>query len=513
MLDKEHNKKIEIFSQEHIMQLYRALNRQYDKYKAVKIVVDFIYKKLGYEALYIDAIEDGNMLMAKYISSQSLSIPIKDKEELFCSIYKFAAPSEEYRNRILLEDEDSIMSFFPNLYRIIQPQILLSTPVFSQNKLVGLLVIYDRQQDQISGEVKYVTKLIAKELTAVFSRIERQNLDFENMLGLTALESILLYNPEESVIAANDPVQKIVSIIPRTIGIKKCTIALLDEKKEYLLPHYSNFDRSTEIKEKKYSLDKSKTKDHTAIIAMETKKPVVVFDALTDPRCDHELSKALGIYSNITLPILNVQGGPLGVMYLDNGEYESFSKRQIRFFEIVARHIGLIISNIEYIGDLKIWSKYDGLTGLLNRRTFDNVYEEIYNIYRFSEEKFSILMIDIDDFKSTNDNHGHQMGDEILRRVAKSIRENVREKDISGRYGGEEIIIILKDICKEEAIIIADRIRYSISNVSVEGVSVTASIGISTFGVDSYNKESLIAIADRCLLNAKGMGKNQVICN
>ncbi len=514
-MNREYHKESQVLNghEKHSMQLYRALNRQYSKENAINVVVNFIYKRLGYRTMYLDIVENNKKVMVKDSSCKDINEKSNIVDKRISGVFNLSLSMNEYKKPLCLEDLNSIEEAFPYLYTMIQPHKLLSTPVFAQSKLVGLLIIYDKEKERkISCELKDIAQLVAKELTAVFSRIERQNLAFENMLGLTALENILLYNPEDSLDNTSDPLQKIVSIIPSATGMKKCTIALLDEDEKFLLPHYSTFDKSAKIKEKKYPLDKTKTKDHTAIIAIYTKKPVVVYDALTDPRCDPELSKDLGVRSNIVLPILNVHGKPLGVMYLDNGEYETFSDRQVRFLEIIARHIGLIISNIEYIGDLKAWSKYDGLTGLLNRRTFENIYEEVYKIYRYSEEKFSILMIDIDDFKSTNDNYGHQMGDIVLKNVANCIRENVRQKDIVARYGGEEIIVILKDIGKEEAKIIADRIRHLIETLSVHNISVTVSIGLSTFGIDSYNKENLIHIADKCLYEAKSIGKNQVIC-
>ncbi|ABW19690.1 sensor domain-containing diguanylate cyclase [Alkaliphilus oremlandii] len=497
----------------YIMQLCRALNRQYSKEAAINVVVNFIYRKIGFRAMYIDAIEENKTLIVNRASKGFQAIHEEkyfDIKENY-GVFNSKLPIPEYKKTLFFEDKIDINTAFPMLNEKINAGSLLSTPVFSQSKLVGLLIIYSPENStKIPLELQGLAKLVTRELTAVFSRIERQNLEFENMLGLTALENILLYSNEDSTEGEIDPLDKIVHIISRTTGMKKCTLALLDENEEFLLPHFSTFNKRDHVKDIKYPIDRTKTKDHTAIIAIETKKPVIVHDALSDPRCDPLLAMELGIYSNITLPILNVYGKAIGVMYLDNGQYETYSERQVRFLEIIARHIGLIVSNMEYIGDLKLWSKYDGLTGLLNRRAFESIYEEIYKIYRYSEDKFSILMIDIDNFKSTNDQYGHQMGDKVLKNVAKCVCENVRSKDVIARYGGEEIIVILKDIGKERGKDIAERIRLSIENLSVDGIKVTVSIGIATFGVDSYNKDNLIYLADKCLYEAKSIGKNQV---
>lgn len=489
-----------------IMQIYRALNRQYSKEGAIKVVSNLIEKRFAYQSRYFDILEDDRTIIVKNLVYKDEN----NKDRSMSGIYDLKQPIEEYKKVIYLDDKDKIKQIFFCLSKTIDPSIILSIPVFSQRKLIGIFIVYDELKRKMSLEFKDLVKLAAKEFTAVFSRIDRHNLEFEKMLGLTALENIMLYNIDEDEMCINKQLQKIVAALPNSTGMKYCALALADEDEKFLIPYCSTLNEDTP-KGKRYSLDKSKSRDHTAIIAMETKQPVIVYDAHTDSICDNEFCKESGVYSFITLPILDIKGKPLGALWLHNGEYEIFSRRQIRFLEIIARHIGLIISNMDYIGDLKTWSKYDGLTGLLNRRTFENIYRDLYNLYRFSQKRFSILMLDIDDFKWTNDMYGHQVGDQVLKSVAECIKSKVREKDIVARYGGEEIIILLKDIDKEDAVTIANRIRHSISTISVEGASVTASIGISTFGVDSYNKKNLIYIADKCLYEAKSIGKNRVV--
>lgn len=512
MLNTENNTEFEELNKYNkcIIQLYRALNRQYSKENAISVVGNLIYKGFGYKSMYFDIVENNKTIIIKNLSYKYSDS--SDIENNFVSgVFNLKLPINEYKSVIYLEDENSIKKIFPRLDEIVSPSVILSTPVFSRNKLIGIFIVYDTCKRKIAPEFKNLVQLATRELTAVFSRIERHNLVFENMLDLTALENILLYNLEEDQTDINNSLQKIVSILPNATGMKKCILAFIDNDKELLIPYYSNLNVDTIIERKKHFLNKSKSKDSIAITAMKTRKPVIIYDALTDPRCDNESAKKLGIYSIIILPILDIRVKPLGVLCLHNGKYETFSGRQMRFLEIITRYIGLVISNMDYIDDLKTWSKYDWLTGLLNRRAFESIYDKIYNVCKFGKEGFSILMVDIDDFKLINDIYGHQVGDKVLRGVAKCIKQNVRGKDIVARYGGEEIIIILKGIDKIGAKTIANRIRHSIFNLSVDGVSVTVSIGISTYRIDSFDKKNLIFIADQCLYEAKSIGKNQVV--
>jgi len=196
----------------YIMQLYKALNRQYSKDNAINIVVNFIYRKLGYSVMYFDVIEDNKIIMLKESSSKYINTKSNTGDKINSGVFNFNLSMSRYKKQLCLEDSNSIREAFPHLNRTIRPNTLLSTPVFTKNKLVGILVVYGKKEERkVPCEFKDLIKLISKELTAVFSRIERQNLAFENMLGLTALENILLYNPEDISCSTDNPLNKIVS--------------------------------------------------------------------------------------------------------------------------------------------------------------------------------------------------------------------------------------------------------------------------------------------------------------
>ncbi|MEK6673066.1 MAG: sensor domain-containing diguanylate cyclase [Nitrospirota bacterium] len=157
----------------------------------------------------------------------------------------------------------------------------------------------------------------------------------------------------------------------------------------------------------------------------------------------------------------------------------------------------------------------DGLTGLNNHRTFQERLEvEIARSKRF-DHKLSLLMIDIDYFKKFNDNYGHCVGDEVLRRVACLLAESTRNIDFAARYGGEEFVLILPETTNEGAILTAERIRGAIAKrkMSIDGkdLSVTVSIGAASFPEDATDREMLIERADNALYSAKKSGRNRVV--
>lgn len=152
----------------------------------------------------------------------------------------------------------------------------------------------------------------------------------------------------------------------------------------------------------------------------------------------------------------------------------------------------------------------DSLTSLYNRRFQIEVLINSMNKFERYGYPFSVLIIDIDDFKKVNDTYGHQIGDEVLKAVAKSLTNNLRSTDIASRWGGEEFLVLLQNTDLDSAIGVAERIRRDIERLKILNVSrVTVSIGVA-----SYRKgesiESLITRADDAMYEAKASGKNNV---
>jgi two-component system cell cycle response regulator len=152
----------------------------------------------------------------------------------------------------------------------------------------------------------------------------------------------------------------------------------------------------------------------------------------------------------------------------------------------------------------------DGLTGVKNHKyIYERLEEEIHKAKRYHKQ-LSIILLDIDHFKEVNDTHGHQTGDIVLKQVAQLIKENIRNIDILGRYGGEEFIVILPETNEPGAFLLAERIRKSFmdSNFSLKNIKLTISGGVAALADD--NALSLIDKADKLLYVAKKNGRNRI---
>lgn len=156
----------------------------------------------------------------------------------------------------------------------------------------------------------------------------------------------------------------------------------------------------------------------------------------------------------------------------------------------------------DYFVDLAV---RDGLTGLFNRRYFNELVNIEINRLKRAPSSLSLLMLDIDNFKNYNDNEGHPAGDEVLKKCAKVFRNSVRTMDIVCRYGGEEFVIILPQTDKAGAQIIAERLRKQAELF----LPTTVSVGIATLPQDAQSIEDLVQRADDALYQAKKSGKNK----
>jgi diguanylate cyclase (GGDEF)-like protein len=159
-------------------------------------------------------------------------------------------------------------------------------------------------------------------------------------------------------------------------------------------------------------------------------------------------------------------------------------------------------------------SRSDGLTGLFNRRFFDETLEgEINRAIRY-DGSFSLIFFDLDNFKNLNDTWGHQAGDLTLKRVAEILILEKRTEDIACRYGGEELVLILPETQKINALVIADRIRQSVEELELEfegkSFGVTLSGGVASYPTDAQDIKSLIHAADVALYQAKESGRNRI---
>jgi len=183
-----------------------------------------------------------------------------------------------------------------------------------------------------------------------------------------------------------------------------------------------------------------------------------------------------------------------------------------RVAQALAESMSLALSNIALREKLRTQSLRDPLTGLYNRRYMEDALERYVSLAERTGSATAVMMIDLDNFKRLNDEHGHSKGDAVLRDVASQLVNALRPSDVVARYGGEELIVILPNCGLDDAADKAEMLRLRIDGLSdAHGVPISASFGVATVPETSTNAIDVIPTADAALYCAKKAGKNCVV--
>ena len=240
--------------------------------------------------------------------------------------------------------------------------------------------------------------------------------------------------------------------------------------------------------------------------------------------CNHLQSAYASAHNNNIqcLPLM-AYGELLGIVVLEadlvDDPQESLEIEGSRRFAL--EQVGLSIGNLKLRESLRQASIHDVLTGLYNRRFFDESSQrELLRAVRKQSKGgyagLALMMIDIDHFKRFNDQHGHEVGDQVLREVAQVLQSQTRGSDVAARYGGEEFTIMLADISDQLALERAQRVRQEVEKLVLRAAgkeigSITISIGMAQFPAHGTTLDALLLAADKALYEAKSAGRNRVL--
>ena len=331
------------------------------------------------------------------------------------------------------------------------------------------------------------------------------------LLELYCLYQITSILSEKIDISAATRVAK--RIFQKTFPIDHYSFFLIDDKgQDIYLKSWFGFRRN-QNSPKKYALD-----ENIFGAALQKGRPIYIKNLQKRSarfKFYPEVRNRAGSF--LCLPLISDSSNePVGAINLYRKETDGFSVQEIRLFQKLSQQIARVIDKVLIYQHTRELSITDDLTQIANRRYFNQRFDrEMQRSQRYNRA-LSILMIDIDYFKSYNDSHGHLKGDEVLREVAKILERSLRKADIVARFGGEEFVVLLPEIDKEHAQNVGEKLRAAVaSHAFPHGESqplgkVTISIGLASYPEDATIADTLLETADRMLYLAKSLGRNQV---
>lgn len=247
--------------------------------------------------------------------------------------------------------------------------------------------------------------------------------------------------------------------------------------------------------------------------ALSKTAPQDIGDPDTDSRITYDRSflKRLGIRSGLIVPLI-MRERVLGALFLqDCAEPRDWSIDDISLIGSLADNLSVAIENADLHQEIARQAVTDGLTGVANRRSFNESFSREFERARRYNEPLSLVMIDLDFLKKINDTYGHKAGDDAIASIGKLLKLSSRVSDVAARYGGEEFCLLLPNTETEMAEQLAERIRRMIYEVHVEGPgTISASIGVASYPNHADDCDQLFQKADAALYAAKQSGRNRV---
>lgn len=383
---------------------------------------------------------------------------------------------------------------------------MLVVPLISMGKRLGAIILsFDRhhafQLEEVSVS-EQATSLIALALEK-FQAVEHAQRRADKSETLREASAMVSVTRER-----DRAIPLILEQLKRVVPYDSASVQLLHDHELQIVGGSGFLDESAVIG-MKFLIDG----DNPNSVVMKTGMPYLmgdvrdVYQEFLKPPNDH-------IRSWLGVPLM-IQDRIIGLLSIDSSKPNDFTEEDTNLASIFASQVALVLDNARVLEESQNEAITDALTGLYNRRGLFELGHVEFSKSQELDRPFSGIMIDIDHFKQVNDTYGHEVGDIVLQGLAKRCKKCVRDIDIVGRYGGEEIVILLPETDLKLATIIANRVLNAITSKPISlaesyELDVTASLGVAAKDVNTTSLDILLNRADQAMYIAKHNGRNQV---
>jgi len=381
--------------------------------------------------------------------------------------------------------------------------IELLFPLVSRGNLIGILAVGQKYSGKYSLEDVNLVESISDQVAV---SLEKEYLQEE--LRKQGKE-LTLINELSAIIASSLKTQDVYDVfvagLREVIEVDFATVVLIEDNKLCFSALASNVGSIWKVGQQ------VNIKGTAAEWVVKHKRSLVELDLKRD-RMFATGQKYLeaGIRSIVYLPLMT-KGEVIGSLVIASCRPKAYSKEQVRLLERLASQISTSVANSQLYAKAEQRARVDELTGLFNRRHFDEAIKlEIERHSRYANH-LCLIFLDLDNFKKYNDNLGHAAGDNVLIKASRAIKGAIRNVDIASRYGGDEFAIIMPHTSDKSSRLIAERICETLlTKMQADGIQVSASLGLASWPNDGLTADSIISAADQALYHAKRTGGNRV---
>lgn len=303
----------------------------------------------------------------------------------------------------------------------------------------------------------------------------------------------------------------IISLFRESFKIDQYAIVLLDEEFDRL-----DLKLSFGISEKGKERFSMSSHQEIAADVIKGGKQIYVRDISEEKKYKFFLGEKKTTGAFLSVPLVIEEEQVIGAINFHKPTPDSFTLKEQEQLKYVADEIAVAVQKADVFQKTVEISIKDELTKIYNRRYFNSRFDKEIVRSRRYKRPISVIMVDVDHFKTFNDTNGHQGGDEVLKKVASTLKQQTRSCDILARYGGEEFVILLTETEKTSAVEAAEKFRKAIHDKKFKGEEtqpngrVSISLGVANYPADADDPFALIEYADKCLYMAKFSGRDRV---
>ena len=475
----------------------RLVTDSLDEKEILERTLEVIVKQYGYAEAAISLLAADDMLEVTAISgTQDFGYRPGYQQSMDSGIIGHVAKTRE---RYLAADVSQDPYYFSSAVR---EGSAISVPMLDKESLLGVIYVESSKKNELNEDDLQTLQTLANQVATSVQKARLYTRSQEHLHVMTTLQSIS--HTVSSSLELDRILNNVLQLLKDSFGYTYASIYLFDGDvlhmgaqlgypEDMLIPEISISEgvigRAARVQETQFIRDVSLDSDF--------------------------LRSSYDVKSEIAVPLLK-EDNVLGVLNVESG-HDLLSENDVNLLNALAGSVAIAIDNARLHAEVKQMAMTDVISGLANRRAFDEILEaELIRAGRY-QHPLSLIILDLDSFKEYNDRWGHPAGDVRLRQVADLLRLNVRDPDVAARYGGEEFAIILPNTSKHGAIQLAERLRHSAEgSVPQKGKDrgpipgYTISLGVATLPDDATSIEELLLMADNAELMAKRLGKNRV---